>query len=992
MAAPGANNNDQLREAKDLLQQLNTLKRQLGEQPLNLGEDALLQTSKDLPNDIRRARKELEDMQGTASDLYSRLRGVTSEFKYQATTLGKVRGAFRQLEDAAQNLKNDEQGISDLNTSQLKKLQEKIKKSKELIRQEADSLMNSNRLAKYLEQEVQRKKQAGESEDQINQYILNRLGNIQTLSSEEKALLQLHFDQRDAVSEINDKILERIEQEKQVNKLLGVGGAVVGGISSLMGKLGMNSGIFRDAVSEAEEAMRETAKNIEAGTQSGGRLTVLMAGLKPLAKGFAAALLDPATIILAIVDGFLAVNAAAVDYTRLTGQSAVSTAGMNSSFASSVDVLKVMTELTKEIGMASGAIFSNADLGRLAEAKNLLGLSDKQAGNLGIRSKVAGKNIQEYEKGIVGATNKYNATNRAVIAHGAVLQEVLSTSDSISLSLGGNPEKITAAAAAAMSLGLNLQRVDEIAGSLTDFQSSISNELEAELLTGKHLNLEKAREYALSNDLAGVSKELAKNGASAAEFGKMNRLQQEALAKALGMSREELAKSAQLELLKAGASKEAIEAAGDMSLAQLEQVDIQNRIKTSLDKLAQSFAPILEALVPIVELLGNIIQPIAYTIAMLTGNPIGKAILLAVVAAALLGKSVFGVGKAFGSMFSMGKQALTGLTGLFKGGGLSTALGGLKDKLAGGFGVGTGDMVKSKSGKMFSKDSPQGKMITNLSGTTDKAGDLANKASTATETSDKAATGTKGGIKQGLKDLAGGLKAMGAKGVLQGIVNLALAGPALVVAVASIPFLLTIAAIGIPAGAGLKGLASGLKALGKAGAGALEGIGILALFGVALIPFTYALSLLSPLIESFGKAIKSTFEGIGALIQSAANGFVTLMGAVTMENIGPMLLLGPALFGIAAGLAAIAIAGPLAIPALIAVTGLAAVVGGVATIFGAGESKSAGEAKGKGEEGSLAAVEKKLDELISAVKAGGNVYMDSNKVGRAQILGSYKSA
>jgi hypothetical protein len=56
-----------------------------------------------------------------------------------------------------------------------------------------------------------------------------------------------------------------------------------------------------------------------------------------------------------------------------------------------------------------------------------------------------------------------------------------------------------------------------------------------------------------------------------------------------------------------------------------------------------------------------------------------------------------------------------------------------------------------------------------------------------------------------------------------------------------------------------------------------------------------------------------------------------------------------------------------------------------------GESKSAGEAKGKGEEGSLAAVEAKLAELITAVKAGGNVYMDSNKVGKASVLGTYKS-
>jgi hypothetical protein len=235
-----------------------------------------------------------------------------------------------------------------------------------------------------------------------------------------------------------------------------------------------------------------------------------------------------------------------------------------------------------------------------------------------MRSKVAGQGIEQYQKGIVKATNSYNATNRSVVAHGAVLQEVLNTSDSIALSLGGNPEKIASAAAAALGLGLNLQRVDQIAASLTDFQSSISNELEASLLTGKQLNLEKAREFALTNDLAGLSGELAKNGASAAEFSKMNRIQQESLAKALGMSRDELGKAAQLELLKAGASEEAQAAARGMTIEQLKQASVQDRIKISLDKLAQAFAPILEALAPIATAIGDIITPIAFVIAKMS--------------------------------------------------------------------------------------------------------------------------------------------------------------------------------------------------------------------------------------------------------------------------------------------------------------------------------------------------------------------------------------
>ena len=87
---------------------------------------------------------------------------------------------------------------------------------------------------------------------------------------------------------------------------------------------------------------------------------------------------------------------------------------------------------------------------------------------------------------------------------------------------------------------MELGDLDGIASSLLDFESSIGNELEAQLLTGKNINLAKARELALSNDLKGLGQELFENSASLAEFGKMNRIQQEAQAKALGMTRDQL--------------------------------------------------------------------------------------------------------------------------------------------------------------------------------------------------------------------------------------------------------------------------------------------------------------------------------------------------------------------------------------------------------------------------------------------------------------------
>jgi len=209
--------------------------------------------------------------------------------------------------------------------------------------------------------------------------------------------------------------------------------------------------------------------------------------------------------------------------------------------------------------MNLNGIMGPEQVGRLTESVKLLGLGADEAAGLAKFSTISGESIDEFQKSVVESTNKFNGLNKSAINHGQVMQDVLSTSDDIALSLGGDAGRIAAAAAAARKLGMDLKRVDGIAGSLMDFESSIQNELEAQLLTRGRINLAKAREFALNNDLKGLSQELANNGASSAEFSQMNRIQQESLAKALGMSREELAKSLILRELNAGKSAEELE-------------------------------------------------------------------------------------------------------------------------------------------------------------------------------------------------------------------------------------------------------------------------------------------------------------------------------------------------------------------------------------------------------------------------------------------------
>jgi len=168
--------------------------------------------------------------------------------------------------------------------------------------------------------------------------------------------------------------------------------------------------------------------------------------------------------------------------------------------------------------------------------------------------------------------------------------------------------------------------------------------------------------------------------------------------------------------------------------------------------------------------------------------------------------------------------------------------------------------------------------------------------------------------------LAGGLMLMAPTFVGSGALTaFAVAGA---LAIPSLIFLAGVALLGEAAGLGLTGLAGGLSALGASVE--FSGIGILLIgaLALAMVPLGYSLELASTYLKVFGDIFLAVFKEIPPLITAVVSGFVTLMGAVTFDNVGAMALLGPALMGVAFGLAAI---GTVGLPGLLALTGLGAV-------------------------------------------------------------------
>jgi hypothetical protein len=193
--------------------------------------------------------------------------------------------------------------------------------------------------------------------------------------------------------------------------------------------------------------------------------------------------------------------------------------------------------------LGTTAALTEKTAANFATIQNKLGLSVDEASELTKFSIASGEAAEDLTTNIIGEVQASNALNKSSIRYQDVLKDISKASKAVLVTLKAQGKSLADAATNARKFGLDLNKVDAIAGNLLNFEESISAELEAELLTGRQLNLERARLASLNGDIATLTQEIAANVGNAEEFGRMNRIQQEAIAKAVGMTREELAAS-----------------------------------------------------------------------------------------------------------------------------------------------------------------------------------------------------------------------------------------------------------------------------------------------------------------------------------------------------------------------------------------------------------------------------------------------------------------
>lgn len=257
-----------------------------------------------------------------------------------------------------------------------------------------------------------------------------------------------------------------------------------------------------------------------------------------------------ASIFKMLIDGALRFNKVSVDISKNLGYGASNANRMTNEMvrmARSSDNMNVTlanaAEAMNQLNETTGFVteYSRDALETQIMLTKQFGLTADEAANIYKFSVLTGKSSSQVDKAMTRAFVATRNALRVGVPFKAAIAEASKVSGELAASLGNNPEKIVKAVVQAKAFGTTLEKVKSQGDALLDFETSLENELKAELLTGEQLNLERARAAALAGDQVALAQELNNQGMTLAKFERMNVLARRSYAQALGLTSDELA-------------------------------------------------------------------------------------------------------------------------------------------------------------------------------------------------------------------------------------------------------------------------------------------------------------------------------------------------------------------------------------------------------------------------------------------------------------------
>jgi len=514
----------------------------------------------------------------------------TDELKVQVDLSKKIGGAFKITNEQGKAILKNSRDLS--------------RQTANILRDE-EAIIKGRRSKRDIDKDIAKSILTQKTSESEIVQITSQLLSLQNKMKDPKVFTDKMMEQETVLknilqglksnSDISRENLVALDKEliirERIEKKLGVLGKLVKGV----GKIPI-VGEFLKADKILKE-MEETAAKV-----GSTRFDVMSAGIMEMGAQLKENMLDPFVILTSMFAAGFTVDQSITELERSLGVSRDQATGIRKNFETlatstkntsinSLDIEKSFNNLNEQFGTAS-TILRDDIVAEMAKLGKLTNMSAESQANFARFANISGKEAavitEETRQAVVSAEQEKGLR----LDINKVLDQAGKINGQIAAQLGGNVTAIAEAISVAKQFGMELEAVAATGAALLEFETSIGNELKAELLTGRQLNLERARLAALTGDYETLTREINANVGDFGDFTEMNVIQQKALAESVGMTADQLSdvllKNANIAQL----AQEARDAGKNDLADQLEKRSTQEKFNDAVMKLKTIFVDI----------------------------------------------------------------------------------------------------------------------------------------------------------------------------------------------------------------------------------------------------------------------------------------------------------------------------------------------------------------------------------------------------------------
>ena len=561
------------------------------------------EATKVMSGQIRSVRKEINALDNTFDSIKGIVKDISNELQFNTSVLKKTRQQFSKIRGIVSEIEYLNADIASASKDDIARLKQKNKAA----------FISLGLRKKELEQEIN-----AERGNLTNSQIAAGFGG--RALKEKQELLSLTNDEIGLETSVNNELELQEQRINNINSGLGISGNLVAGLGGFLEKIGfkgMAAGVDK-AKKKMEALSFELSKGGEEAVGWEGKWKVFGAGLSSLGSTLTGLFSDPLFHI-----GLLA--KAVQKLGHLFTHIDKATSNIGKTLGSTREAASAMVVSLKGAAGASGDMFlnmdrmvdaqlklnqltgtrlrlSNQELADAAYLTELVGLQEEGLKNVFTASVLTGVSQEDLYNTVVD-------TNDSIYASNELFKEAAGITGQIAMNLGNNPAAIAKAVGEAKRLGITLDQARSMAMGTLDFENSIQKEMEAQVLTGKTINLNRARELAFAGKFKEAAEDMLNQEGVREAFATGNVLAQQAIAESMNMTVDQLSDAIRQRERDAKLTERALEIqlqAGNETLtleearlkALRENQTISERISNATAKIGDIFGGML---VPLVE-------------------------------------------------------------------------------------------------------------------------------------------------------------------------------------------------------------------------------------------------------------------------------------------------------------------------------------------------------------------------------------------------------